>query len=100
MRQDRPNAAHVWLPCLRFLLLVLLQRREDGTWRWEERDYGSTVYEQVHHPLCKSSSRKLSALGPVEVRPAFEPENAVPEDMPCSSIASYCVLANVEKFAG
>jgi hypothetical protein len=47
---------------------LLPQRREDGSWRWEERDYAACVYEQVHRPLLKSNSRKLSSLPPVEVR--------------------------------
>ncbi|WIA39910.1 hypothetical protein OEZ86_013352 [Tetradesmus obliquus] len=42
------------------------KKREDGSWRWEERDYAASVYEQASRPLCKSSSRKLSALLPVK----------------------------------
>ncbi|WIA19638.1 hypothetical protein OEZ85_005573 [Tetradesmus obliquus] len=52
------------------------KKREDGSWRWE-RDYAASVYEQASRPLCKSSSRKLSALPPVEPAPAPDPDNAL-----------------------
>jgi hypothetical protein len=49
-------------------LLLLLQKRDDGSWRWEQRECSVSVFGQHRHPICKSSSRKLACLGPVEVR--------------------------------